>query len=290
MNRTIVGMTTAVGALLTATVVSATPAAAATCYDFDDTHAPVVNSVSVSPGAITVQSGLSSAVVVSVHVTDPVALEDCDYDTLLNDSYASGTWWVPTRIDFMSGSGGGYVSSDTEDAVLTSGTIYDGVWQATYYLTTAHKYGSWSVDVTAYDNGVNKVERPDTGVFSVAAAPVVVPTPTPTPTPTPAAPPAKRTTYLSVNASPEPAEKGATIKAKAKLRTSAGPLAGRAVSFYFRAKGSSTWSLRARGTTNSLGLVVKRFTARKTGDWQVRYAGSSTHTPDRAIDTVKVVA
>jgi DNA-binding beta-propeller fold protein YncE len=96
-------------------------------------------------------------------------------------------------------------------------------------------------------------------------------------------------TYLTLNATPEPAGKGETIKAKAKLRTASGPLVNRTVKFYFRAEGASGWTYRAKDTTNSRGIAVRKFTARKTGDWQVRYNGSASYLADRATDRVKVI-
>jgi DNA-binding beta-propeller fold protein YncE len=108
----------------------------------------------------------------------------------------------------------------------------------------------------------------------------------------PAAPPqpaAKKTTTLTLNVTPEPAMKGDTLKAKAKLRTAAGPLANRVVRFYFRARGASTWTYRGKDATNSRGVAVQRFTARKSGVWKARYPGTPTLLPDVATDRVKVL-
>jgi hypothetical protein len=99
----------------------------------------------------------------------------------------------------------------------------------------------------------------------------------------------KATTYLTLNATPEPADKGETIKAKAKLRTASGPLVNRTVRFYFRAKGASGWTYRAKDLTNSRGIALRKFTARRTGDWQARYSGSSSYLSDKAIDRVRVI-
>ncbi len=102
------------------------------------------------------------------------------------------------------------------------------------------------------------------------------------------APPAKKATYLNLNVTPEPAEKGSTVKAKSKLRTTSGPLTNRVVTFYFRAKGADHWTYRAKETTNSRGIAVRTFTVRKSGVWQARYAGSSVYLADKAVDRVKV--
>lgn len=96
-------------------------------------------------------------------------------------------------------------------------------------------------------------------------------------------------TLLSLDVRPEPAVKGASVKAKAKLRTAAGPLANRVVRFYFRSNSRSSWAFRATVTTNSRGVAVRRFTARRSGAWSVRYAGSPAFLPDSATDRVKVL-
>ena len=94
---------------------------------------------------------------------------------------------------------------------------------------------------------------------------------------------------LTLNATPEPVERGTTITAKARLRTASAPMANWYVRYYFRPKGATGWTYRGRDATNSRGVAVRRFTARRTGDWQARYTGSATYLPDRAVDRVKVV-
>jgi DNA-binding beta-propeller fold protein YncE len=96
-------------------------------------------------------------------------------------------------------------------------------------------------------------------------------------------------TYLTLNATPEPAEFGSPIKAKAKLRTASGPLKNWYVRFYFRAKGATGWTYRGRDATNDRGIAVRKFTARRTGAWKARYTGFSTYLPDTATDRVKVI-
>jgi hypothetical protein len=290
VNRLARGIAAMSGIALASTVAVASPANAATCYDFNDETAPVVNSITVTPSSVELKPGLTSLVTVTVTVTDPIGLANCDYDGAYNDPYASGIWWIQTRIDLMTPQSGGYMTSDFEDATLASGTIYDGVWEAKYYLTDSYSLGNWSVDVTVVDNGINEQVRPDSGTFTTTKPSVVVsPPPIVSPTPTPAPAPTKATTYLTIDATPEPATLGETIKGKAKLRTAAGPLANRTVKFYFRAKGQTGWTYRSHDTTNSLGVALRKFTARKTGEWQARYAGSTTHLSDKAIDSVKVV-
>ena len=273
MHRLARGIAAMSGLALVGSLAVASPARADTCYDWDDDTAPVVKSITVTPSSVTLKPGLSSLVTVSIAVTDPVGPADCDSDGVYSDSYSSGVWTVDTGIDLMTSQSGGYQTSDAEDAALTSGTIYDGVWEAKYYLTDSHSFGSWSVDVAVYDNGINKVERPDSGTFT-ATAPST----------------ARTTTHLSVNATPEPAERGTTLKAIAKLRTANGPLAARTVKYYFRPMGATGWTYRSKATTNSRGVAVRKFTARKSGEWQARFSGSASLRSDIATDSVKVVA
>ena len=101
--------------------------------------------------------------------------------------------------------------------------------------------------------------------------------------------PSRTATILSLDATPEPAHRGATLRAKAKLRTAAGPLANRVVKFYFRVSGATAWTYRAKATTNSRGLAVRQFTARRTGVWKARFTGSTRYLPDQATDRVKVI-
>jgi hypothetical protein len=74
------------------------------------------------------------------------------------------------------------------------------------------------------------------------------------------------------------------------LRTASGPLVNRTLRFYFRARGASAWVYRAKDLTDSRGIAVQKFTARRTGDWQARYAGSTIYQSDKAIDGVKVIS
>jgi DNA-binding beta-propeller fold protein YncE len=119
--------------------------------------------------------------------------------------------------------------------------------------------------------------------FSVRALPPAATVQAPPPVMT------KAPTYLTLNVTPEPAYKKETIKAKAKLRTDAGPVSGTTVRFYFRAKGSSAWTYRAKDTTSNRGIAIRKFSARTTGHWRVRFAGSAVYLADRATDRVKVI-
>lgn len=275
---------------LAAAAISATPANAATCYDWNDDTTPVINSITVSPSSVELSPGLSSLVTVAINVTDPLVLADCDYDGIRNDPHRSGVWMVQTNIDLMTAPSGGWMTSDIESAVLVSGSIYEGVWEARYYLTDSYSLGDWSVDVSVVDNGINENEKPDSGTFSTTKPATIAPSPSPSAPPSSPMPSAspKTVTSLSLDATPEPAKKGRAITTKARLRAASGPMAATVVRFYFRDKGGSTWRYRGKDVTNTKGIASRGFTARRTGDWEARYAGSASYYADSAIDRVRV--
>jgi hypothetical protein len=73
---------------------------------------------------------------------------------------------------------------------------------------------------------------------TVHAPPAQPPTPAETP---PAGAAARVSTVLTLDVIPEPATRDAAVKAKARPRTADGPLAGRAVRFFFRPAGADRW-------------------------------------------------
>lgn len=108
----------------------------------------------------------------------------------------------------------------------------------------------------------------------------------------------KRATYLKVNASPEPVRKGryATVKGTLKFwnpsydygEGAVRPLKGKKVKIYFDPSGSRGAVYKGTATVTSKGTFVKKIKQKKSGTWIVKYAGTSTLTPDRATDAVRV--
>ncbi|MCX4584486.1 hypothetical protein [Streptomyces sp. NBC_01481] len=95
-----------------------------------------------------------------------------------------------------------------------------------------------------------------------------------------------QTRVVSVNASPEPVAKGATVTVTGVLQQSAGgwkAYASQPVKLYFLAKGYKTWSLVASGKTDSKGRATLKGKAGKDGSWVIRYAGDTAHFNSTAV-------
>jgi len=113
----------------------------------------------------------------------------------------------------------------------------------------------------------------------------------PIPNPTPA--PAKKKTRVTLNAAPEPVKKGRTITASGKVTQRSGTswtkVTGRNVAVYFRAKGTSKWTLAGWAKLDKNGKYVIRFKAKKDGYWRtVLKAGSTRYGATSPSDYVDV--
>ncbi|MWK35118.1 hypothetical protein GEV43_14470 [Actinomadura sp. J1-007] len=89
------------------------------------------------------------------------------------------------------------------------------------------------------------------------------------------------TRFTSFNASPEPVRKGRTLTVAGRLQRNSGGWkaagAGAVVNVYFRAKGTSKWTLAGNVKTDSKGAFRKGFKASKDGTWMASYKGSGTY-------------
>jgi hypothetical protein len=96
-------------------------------------------------------------------------------------------------------------------------------------------------------------------------------TTTPIPDPTPA-PVQKVHTKVALNAGPEPVKKGRRITVAGKVTQQVGKswakVTGRSVAVYFRAKGSSTWTLAGWAKLDKNGHYVITVKAKKDGFWR----------------------
>ncbi|MFI6522244.1 hypothetical protein ACIBF1_42325 [Spirillospora sp. NPDC050679] len=101
-----------------------------------------------------------------------------------------------------------------------------------------------------------------------------------------------RTGFTGFNASPEPVRKGRALTVSGKLVRQVGTWKpagkGTAVNVYFKASGSTKWTLLAVVKTDARGAFRKAFTASKDGTWRAYYAGSSAYMKWHADDYVDV--
>ncbi|WP_067485605.1 hypothetical protein [Actinomadura hibisca] len=90
-----------------------------------------------------------------------------------------------------------------------------------------------------------------------------------------------RTGFTGFNASPEPVRKGRALTVSGKLVRQVGnwkPAGkGTAVNVYFKAAGSTKWTLLAVVKTDAKGAFRKAFKAAKDGTWLATYKGSATY-------------
>jgi len=94
----------------------------------------------------------------------------------------------------------------------------------------------------------------------------------------------KRSTQLSLDASPEPVAKGRTITVKGTLKGLVGDYsmsyrgyANQPVKIYFDPKGSQPKRYAGTVTTNSKGQYAKKYTAKQDGVWSAVFAGNSRY-------------
>ncbi|MDL4816859.1 hypothetical protein [Actinomadura opuntiae] len=102
-----------------------------------------------------------------------------------------------------------------------------------------------------------------------------------------------RTEIADFNASPEPVVKGRTVTIVGALYREPKPnqwtsFGKQKVSFYFRAKGASTWTYLGAATADGLGRFRKGFKASKDGTWRAYYGGSSAYVKAFRDDYVDV--
>ncbi|WP_203833962.1 hypothetical protein [Actinoplanes campanulatus] len=98
----------------------------------------------------------------------------------------------------------------------------------------------------------------------------------------------KRPSKLTLNAAPEPVVKGKKLTAKGVLKVNGKVLGGAKVKVYFKPAGATTFTYKGTATTNGKGVYSKKFTATKSGVWQVVYAGNTSRNAATAVDGVKV--
>lgn len=102
------------------------------------------------------------------------------------------------------------------------------------------------------------------------------------------------TLITSFNAAPEPVRKGQAITVSGRLhrlhdwdsRYVSYP--GKVVKIFFKAKGSSSWTLMAKVKTGDTGKFRKAFTARRDGVWRAYFGGTSRFHKKAADDFVDV--
>ncbi|MHA5022984.1 calcium-binding protein [Streptomyces sp. SD35] len=125
--------------------------------------------------------------------------------------------------------------------------------------------GTWSVDALVDAQDGDSVFAPGVGSFGL-----------------------KRAARLTVNAAPEPVDKGARITVTGKLVRAnwdtyryAG-YAGQAVKLQFRPKGSSTYTTVATVNTSNTGTLHTTVKAVKDGYWRWNFTGTPTTGPAKA--------
>jgi hypothetical protein len=124
---------------------TASPAAAALA----DTEPPVVDSIAVTPDAVSV-SGLDLVTVtVAVHLTDESSVST---GALSEVSAGNHPYVVLRRVS------GGDGRTERADLHLTSGTAEDGTWNATIHVPSTFN-GEWeAVVVRAFDSAGNELQ------------------------------------------------------------------------------------------------------------------------------------
>jgi len=147
----------------------------------------------------------------------------------------------------------------TGSLTLSAGTPADGTW--TGYLTFSSKdsIGTWYLDVTASDN--------DGQVSSVREASLRL----------------RRNTRVSLDARPEPVDRGAALRVSGHMSKLTAKLVyldfrDAVVRIYFRRVGSSTKVLVTRTRTDDDGRYSVAVSARRAGRWYAYYPGSFPNT------------
>jgi hypothetical protein len=218
----------------------------------NDTHKPWVTGVSVDPTATTLATFTKHATI-TVTAGDDNALEACDADGLLDDSYASGVGSVNVRLEATTVPDFGQVE-DTQLVALTlsSGTMFNGVWTGQLALPKSMKAGNWNASAEVMDGSFN------TTTYAVGTAMHLF-----------------LLSGVTTSASPVPHSNKVAVTGKLRHLTSSGWKASKKtrVGIYFKPKGSTTWSKKATTTTNNKGRYAKSLRAAKSGTWQVRFAG-----------------
>jgi len=225
-------------------------------------------SADAAPGTPATQPVVSGAVVNSGHDVIVGITRNVVFPVTVTGSDDSGLSFVD--VDLKGPHGGFY----TTDAFCESATSC-----TTTFTVNAHpapgsddpvdlanaNAGTWSVDALADAVDGDSVFAPGAGSFAL-----------------------KRAARLTVNASPEPVAKGASITVTGKLVRAnwdtyryAG-YAGRAVKLQFRPKGSSTYTTVATVNTSSTGTLRASVKAVKDGYWRWNFPGSATTGPAKA--------
>ncbi|WP_123306910.1 hypothetical protein [Cellulomonas sp. PhB143] len=189
---------------------------------------------------------------------------------------SSGKSKITVTVDFY---GTSRYSIDAPDVTLESDNGYGweyfelkatsrgDIWRGTTYVDNSNPVGKWWVGVDAWADFANGnydyISDDYESTFYL-----------------------KRSTQISLNATPEPVKKGSAISVvgtvKALKVPSYGsayytPFSGRTVKLYFDPTGSSPKRYAGSVTTNSHGKYSKRFTAKQDGVWSATYAGNSLY-------------
>ncbi|MFA1540352.1 hypothetical protein [Actinomadura monticuli] len=100
-----------------------------------------------------------------------------------------------------------------------------------------------------------------------------------------------RTRIIDFTAGPEPVQKGRTVTVVGTLYRETDkwkPYAYKTIKFYFRPKGSSTWTYLGTQKTDRLGRFRKGFKASKDGTWRAYTSATSTYVKTYRDDYVDV--
>jgi hypothetical protein len=145
------------------------------------------------------------------------------------------------------------------------------IWTATYYLPNDSQVGKWWLGVSAWadwDNGDwDTYDKDFQQSFNV-----------------------QRPSKLTLNATPEPVDKGDRVKVTGRLQllrfeyeySGSGPywsnLSSQKVKLYFDPAGSDPRRYVTTATTNSSGVYLWTWNASRTGVWSAEYAGTASRT------------
>jgi len=130
-----------------------------------------------------------------------------------------------------------------------------GVWRGSGFLYNWEGAGAYDVDVTAYDSDYNTT----TGHASFQV---------------------RRNTYVTAfKAGPSPIRRGKAITVSGQLKglNAIGDYSGvkaQRVQIFFKKKGTSKWVSYGFAGTGNTGKFAKRFKAKTSGYWTVRFAGT----------------
>ncbi len=98
----------------------------------------------------------------------------------------------------------------------------------------------------------------------------------------------KRPASVTLNATPEPARKGATLTAKGVFSTDGKAAANTKVQIWFKADGSSAWTRKATVTTNAKGAYRATIKATASGTWKAVVPATGSRNEVVAYDAVTV--